>query len=305
MQTIQYQVVTLLTTNGQAPFVTVFMYLGEAKDEREKQDLALIIEEVLEQRYQGVKNEKGVWVTPAFPSWSVSGGRQYPPDAPYYYLTELAAKCTAKRMVPDYISEKIMKQLKVDQNGDGQCYTLYGLPQLFTPYVDEEASLNTMAGSTRAWSPSTWWISAFRPARIWTNSGRSLTSAWSFATALQCRHERLTGTVSDVAPILWQYGALARLKRARRSTNCSTAAIPPSRWAMRACGNALRHDRQKLTEPEGEAFGPKIMRKSSTNIPASGKRLKISTTACMARRWRAPPISSPNACSAASASSRA
>ena len=151
VQTIQYQVVTLLTTNGQAPFVTVFMYLGEAKNEQEKRDLAMVIEEVLEQRYQGVKNEKGVWVTPAFPKLVyVLEEDNIHPDSPYYYLTELAAKCTAKRMVPDYISEKIMKQLKVDKNGDGQCYTCMGCRSFLTPYVDENGSLNTMAGSTRA-----------------------------------------------------------------------------------------------------------------------------------------------------------
>ena len=215
VQTIQYQVVTLLTTNGQAPFVTVFMYLSEAKNEQEKHDLAMVIEEVLAQRYQGVKNEKGVWVTPAFPKLVyVLEEENIHPDAPYYYLTELAAKCTAKRMVPDYISEKIMKQLKVDKNGEGQCYTCMGCRSFLTPYVDEN-------GKPKYYGRFNQGVVTVNLVDIGLSAGKDMEKFWQIFDermelchrALQCRHERLTGTVSDVAPILWQYGALARLKK--------------------------------------------------------------------------------------------
>ncbi len=264
VQTIQYQVVTLLTTNGQAPFVTVFMYLGEAKDERERQDLALIIEEVLEQRYQGVKNEKGVWVTPAFPKLVyVLEEDNIRPDAPYYYLTELAAKCTAKRMVPDYISEKIMKQLKVDQNGDGQCYTCMGCRSFLTPYVDEH-------GKPKYYGRFNQGVVTINLVDIGLSAGKDMDKFWEIFDermelchrALQCRHERLTGTVSDVAPILWQYGALARLEKGEKIDKLlhgGYSTISLGYAGLWECVYAMIG--KKLTEPEGEAFGLKIMRK--------------------------------------------
>ncbi len=264
VQTIQYQVVTLLTTNGQAPFVTVFMYLGEAKDERERQDLALIIEEVLEQRYQGVKNEKGVWVTPAFPKLVyVLEEDNIRPDAPYYYLTELAAKCTAKRMVPDYISEKIMKQLKVDQNGDGQCYTCMGCRSFLTPYVDEH-------GKPKYYGRFNQGVVTINLVDIGLSAGKDMDKFWEIFDermelchrALQCRHERLTGTVSDVAPILWQYGALARLEKGEKIDKLlhgGYSTISLGYAGLWECVYAMIG--KKLTEPEGEAFGLEIMRK--------------------------------------------
>ena len=264
VQTIQYQVVTLLTTNGQAPFVTVFMYLGEAKDERERQDLALIIEEVLEQRYQGVKNEKGVWVTPAFPKLVyVLEEDNIRPDAPYYYLTELAAKCTAKRMVPDYISEKIMKQLKVDQNGDGQCYTCMGCRSFLTPFVDEH-------GNPKYYGRFNQGVVTINLVDIGLSAGKDMDKFWEIFDermelchrALQCRHERLTGTVSDVAPILWQYGALARLEKGEKIDKLlhgGYSTISLGYAGLWECVYAMIG--KKLTEPEGEAFGLKIMRK--------------------------------------------
>ena len=215
VQTIQYQVVTLLTTNGQAPFVTVFMYLGEAKNEQEKADLALIIEEVLAQRYQGVKNEKGVWVTPAFPKLIyVLEEDNITEDSKYWYLTELAAKCTAKRMVPDYISEKKMKELKVDKNGDGQCYTCMGCRSFLTTYVDEN-------GKPKYYGRFNQGVVTINLVDVALSSGGDKEKFRKIFDerlelchqALLCRHERLKGTLSDAAPILWQYGALARLKK--------------------------------------------------------------------------------------------
>ena len=215
VQTIQYQVVTLLTTNGQAPFVTVFMYLGEAKDEREKKDLAIIIEETLLQRYQGVKNESGVYVTPAFPKLVyVLEEQNIHEDSPYYYLTELAAKCTARRMVPDYISEKKMLELKVDKNGEGHCYTCMGCRSFLTPYVDEN-------GKPKYYGRFNQGVVTINIVDVALSSGKDITKFWEIFDerlelchrALVCRHERLKGTLSDAAPILWQYGALARLKK--------------------------------------------------------------------------------------------
>ena len=215
VQTIQYQVVTLLTTNGQAPFVTVFMYLGEAKTFQEKQDLAVIIEETLLQRCEGVKNEKGVWVTPAFPKLVyVLEEENITPEAPYWYLTELAAKCTARRMVPDYISEKVMLKLKVDKNGEGHCYTCMGCRSFLTPYVDEE-------GKPKYYGRFNQGVVTINLPDVALSSGGDMKKFWEIFEerlelchrALMCRHERLKGTVSDAAPILWQYGALARLKK--------------------------------------------------------------------------------------------
>ncbi|MBE7031979.1 MAG: anaerobic ribonucleoside-triphosphate reductase [Ruminococcaceae bacterium] len=215
VQTIQYQVVTLLTTNGQAPFVTVFMYLGEAEDEQTKRDLALIIEEVLLQRYQGVKNEKGIWVTPAFPKLIyVLEEDNIHGDSKYWYLTELAAKCTAKRMVPDYISEKKMLELKVDKNGEGHCYTCMGCRSFLTPYVDEN-------GKPKYYGRFNQGVVTINLVDIALSSGGDKEKFWKIFDerlelcyrALMCRHERLKGTLSDAAPILWQHGALARLEK--------------------------------------------------------------------------------------------
>ena len=215
VQTIQYQVVTLLTTNGQAPFVTVFMYLNEAKNEREKHDLALIIEEVLQQRYEGVKNESGVWVTPAFPKliYVLEEDNIYE-NSEYYYLTRMAAKCTAKRMVPDYISEKKMLELKVDKNGEGHCYTCMGCRSFLTPYVDEN-------GKPKYYGRFNQGVVTINLVDVALSSGGNLERFWKIFDerlelchrALMCRHNRLKGTLSDAAPILWQYGACARLKK--------------------------------------------------------------------------------------------
>ncbi|MBR4030387.1 MAG: anaerobic ribonucleoside-triphosphate reductase [Clostridia bacterium] len=216
VQTIQYQVVTLLTTNGQAPFVTVFMYLNEAKNEQEKKDLAMIIEEVLEQRHRGVKNEEGVWVTPAFPKLIyVLEEDNIEEGTPYYYLTKLAAKCTARRMVPDYISEKKMLELKVDKNGEGHCYTCMGCRSFLTPYVDPETNEPKYYGRFNQG------VVTINLPDVALSSGGNLEKFWKIFDerlelchrALMCRHNRLKGTLSDAAPILWQYGACARLKK--------------------------------------------------------------------------------------------
>ena len=219
VQTIQYQVVTLMTTNGQAPFITVFMYLGEARNAQEKADLAIIIEETIRQRYQGVKNEAGVWITPAFPKLIyVLEEDNIRPGAPYYYLTELAAKCTAKRMVPDYISEKKMLELKVDKNGEGHCYTCMGCRSFLTPYVDPET------GKPKYYGRFNQGVVTINLVDVALSSGGNFDKFWKIFDerldlchrALQARHKRLLGTPSDAAPILWQYGALARLKKGEK-----------------------------------------------------------------------------------------
>ena len=219
VQTIQYQVVTLMTTNGQAPFITVFMYLGEARNAQEKADLAIIIEETIRQRYQGVKNEAGVWITPAFPKLIyVLEEDNIRPGSPYYYLTELAAKCTAKRMVPDYISEKKMLELKVDQNGEGHCYTCMGCRSFLTPYVDPET------GKPKYYGRFNQGVVTINLVDVALSSGGNFDKFWKIFDerlslchrALQARHKRLLGTPSDAAPILWQYGALARLKKGEK-----------------------------------------------------------------------------------------
>ena len=216
VQTIQYQVVTLMTTNGQAPFITVFMYLNEAgDDQRLKADLAIIIEEMLRQRYQGVKNEEGVWITPAFPKLIyVLEEDNIREGTPYFYLTKLAAKCTAKRMVPDYISEKKMLEYKVDKNGEGHCYTCMGCRSFLTPYVDEN-------GKPKYYGRFNQGVVSINLPDVALSSGGDMETFWKIFDerlelchrALQCRHNRLKGTLSDAAPILWQYGALARLKK--------------------------------------------------------------------------------------------
>ena len=264
VQMIQYQVVTLMTTNGQAPFVTVFMYLNEAKNDQEKQDLALIIEETLRQRYQGVKNEKGVWITPAFPKLIyVLEEDNIHEDSKYYYLTKLAAKCTAKRLVPDYISEKIMLQNKIDKNGEGHCYTCMGCRSFLTPYVDEN-------GKPKYYGRFNQGVVTVNLVDIGLSAGGDMTKFWEIFDermelchrALQCRHERLTGTLSDAAPILWQYGALLRLKKGEKIDKYlhggySTLSLGYA--GLWECVYSLNG--KKLTEPEGEALGLEIMKK--------------------------------------------
>ena len=265
VQCIQYQVVTLLTTNGQAPFITVFMYLGEAKNEQEKADLALIIEETLLQRYQGVKNEAGVWITPAFPKLIyVLEEQNVHPDSPYYYLTELSAKCTAKRMVPDYISEKIMLESKIDKNGEGHCYTCMGCRSFLTPYVDEN-------GKPKYYGRFNQGVVTVNLVDIALTAGKhNMEKFWSVFDermelchrALQCRHERLTGTLSDAAPILWQYGALTRLKKGEtidKYLHGGYSTLSLGYAGLWECVYALNG--KKLTEREGEELGLEIMKK--------------------------------------------
>ena len=273
VQTIQYQVVTLLTTNGQAPFVTVFMYLDECRSEQEKKDLAIIIEEVLEQRYEGVKNEQGVWVTPAFPKliYVLDEDNIYP-DSPYYYLTELAAKCTAKRMVPDYISAKVMKQLK-----GGDVYTCMGCRSFLTPDRFTEKGVGNVANAGNYEEGKHKYYGRFNQGVVTVNlvdiglsAGGDLEKFWQIFDermelchrALRCRHERLLGTVSDVAPILWQYGALARLQKGEKIDKLlyggySTLSLGYA--GLWEC--VLSLNGKKLTEPEGEALGLEIMKK--------------------------------------------
>ncbi len=265
VQCIQYQVVTLLTTNGQAPFITVFMYLGEAKNEQEKADLALIIEETLLQRYQGVKNEAGVWITPAFPKLIyVLEEQNVHPDSPYYYLTELSAKCTAKRMVPDYISEKIMLESKIDKNGEGHCYTCMGCRSFLTPYIDED-------GKPKYYGRFNQGVVTVNLVDIALSAGRNnMEKFWQIFDermelchrALQCRHERLSGTLSDAAPILWQYGALTRLKKGEtidKYLHGGYSTLSLGYAGLWECVYALNG--KKLTEREGEELGLEIMKK--------------------------------------------
>ena len=264
VQTIQYQVVTLMTTNGQAPFITVFMYLGEAKNEQEKKDLALIIEETLNQRILGVKNQKGIYVTPAFPKLIyVLEEQNIHKDSPYYYLTELAAKCTAKRMVPDYISEKKMKELKIDKNGNGNCYTCMGCRSFLTPFVDEN-------GKPKYYGRFNQGVVTVNLIDIALSSHKDMKKFWQIFDermelcheALQKRHERLTGTISDVAPILWQHGALARLNPGEKidkllhggysTISLGFAGLWETVYALIG---------KKLTETEGKELGLQIMKK--------------------------------------------
>ncbi len=267
VQTIQYQVVTLLTTNGQAPFVTVFMYLNEAKNEQEKKDLAIIIEEVLNQRIIGTKNEVGVWVTPAFPKLIyVLEEDNVREDTPYWYLTELAAKCTAKRMVPDYISEKIMLQLKIDDNGNGNCYTCMGCRSFLTPYVDKDGKPKYYG----RFNQGVVTINLVDVACTACREHKDENRFWEILDerlelchrALQCRHERLEGTLSDAAPILWQYGALARLKKGETIDELlhgGYSTISLGYAGLWECVYEVTG--KKLTEPAGEEFGLRVMQK--------------------------------------------
>ena len=265
VQTIQYQVVTLMTTNGQAPFITVFMYLGEARNAQEKADLAIIIEETIRQRYQGVKNEAGVWITPAFPKliYVLEEDNIHPGD-PYYYLTELAAKCTAKRMVPDYISEKKMLELKVDKNGEGHCYTCMGCRSFLTPYVDPET------GKPKYYGRFNQGVVTINLVDVALSSGGNFDKFWKIFDerlalchrALQARHQRLLGTPSDAAPILWQYGALARLKKGEKIDKLlydgySTISLGYA-GLYEMC---VRMTGKSHTSDEGKEFALKVMQK--------------------------------------------
>ena len=262
VQCIQYQVVTLLTTNGQAPFITVLMYLGEAKDERTRADLALIIEEVLKQRIKGIKNEKGVWITPAFPKLiyvlEESNVRE---GSEYYHLTRLAAKCTAKRMVPDYISEKIMLKSKIDKNGEGHCYTCMGCRSFLTPYVDKDGNPKYYGRFNQGVVTVNLVDIALSAEGDMDRFKRIFDERMELChRALRCRHERLLGTPSDAAPILWQYGALTRLKPGEKIDEYlyggySTLSLGYA--GLWECVMALSG--KKLTEPEGEALGLEIM----------------------------------------------
>lgn len=264
VQTIQYQVVTLMTTNGQAPFVTVFMYLGEARTSAEKADLAIIIEEVLRQRCKGVKNESGTYITPAFPKLIyVLEEDNISPESPYYYLTELAAKCTTKRMVPDYISEKIMLANKIDKNGAGHCYTCMGCRSFLTPYVDEN-------GNPKYYGRFNQGVVTVNLPDIGLSARGDLRLFWKIFDermelchrALQCRHERLSGTPSDAAPILWQHGALLRLKKGEkidRYLHGGYSTLSLGYAGLWECVFSLI--KKKLTEKEGEELGLEIMKK--------------------------------------------
>lgn len=264
IQTIQYQVVTLMTTNGQAPFITVFMYLGEARNEREKKDLAMMIEETLKQRIQGVKNQKGVYITPAFPKLIyVLEEQNIHEDSPYFYLTELAARCTAKRMVPDYISEKKMLELKVDKNGVGHCYTCMGCRSFLTPYVDEN-------GQPKYYGRFNQGVVTVNLIDIALTAGKNMDKFWQVFDermdlchrALRLRHERLLGTNSDAAPILWQHGALSRLQPGEKIDKLLYGGY--STISLGYAGlweTVFALSGKKLTSPEGKELGLKIMEK--------------------------------------------
>ena len=263
VQTIQYQVVTLMTTNGQAPFITVFMYLGEARNPQEKADLAIIIEETIRQRYQGVKNEAGVWITPAFPKLIyVLEEDNIRPGTPYYYLTELAAKCTAKRMVPDYISEKKMLELKVDKNGEGHCYTCMGCRSFLTPYVDPET------GKPKYYGRFNQGVVTINLVDVALSSGGNFEKFWKIFDerlalchkALQARHQRLMGTPSDAAPILWQYGALARLKKGEKIDKLLFGGYSTISLGYAGLYECVKYMTGKShTDPEAKPFALSIM----------------------------------------------
>ena len=264
VQTIQYQVVTLMTTNGQAPFVTVYMYLGEARNEQEKKDLAIIIEEVLNERIKGVKNEQGVYITPAFPKLIyVLEPQNITEDSPYWYLTELSAKCTAKRMVPDYISAKKMLEYKVDKCGNGNVYTCMGCRSFLTPYVDEN-------GKPKYYGRFNQGVVTINLVDVALSAHGDMDKFWSIFEercelchkALQCRHERLTGTLSDAAPILWQYGALTRLPKGTPIDKYLHGGYSTISLGYAGLWEAVMAlNGKKLTEPEGEKLGLEIMQK--------------------------------------------
>ncbi|MBR2941398.1 MAG: anaerobic ribonucleoside-triphosphate reductase, partial [Kiritimatiellae bacterium] len=264
VQTIQYQVVTLMTTNGQAPFVTVYMYLGEARSEQEKKDLAMIIEEVLNERIKGVKNEQGVYITPAFPKLIyVLEEQNITEKSPYWYLTELSAKCTAKRMVPDYISAKKMLEYKVDACGNGNVYTCMGCRSFLTPYVDEN-------GKPKYYGRFNQGVVTINLVDVALSAHGDLDKFWQIFEercelchkALQCRHERLTGTLSDAAPILWQHGALTRLPKGTPIDKYLHGGYSTISLGYAGLWEAVMAlNGKKLTEPEGEKLGLAIMEK--------------------------------------------
>ena len=264
VQTIQYQVVTLMTTNGQAPFVTVYMYLGEARSEQEKKDLALIIEEVLNERIKGVKNEQGVYITPAFPKLIyVLEEQNVTEGSPYWYLTELSARCTAKRMVPDYISAKKMLEYKVDKCGNGNVYTCMGCRSFLTPYVDEN-------GKPKYYGRFNQGVVTINLVDVALSAHGDMEKFWAIFEercelchkALQCRHERLTGTLSDAAPILWQYGALTRLPKGTPIDKYLHGGYSTISLGYAGLWEAVMAlNGKKLTEPEGEKLGLEIMKK--------------------------------------------
>ena len=265
IQTIQYQVVTLMTTNGQAPFITIFMYRGEARNEQEKHDLTMMIEETLKLRTIGVKNQKGVYITPAFPKLIyVLEEQNIHEDSPYFYLTKLAAKCTAKRLVPDYISEKKMKELKIDKNGNGQCYTCMGCRSFLTPYVDPKTNQPKYYGRFNQG------VVTVNLVDIALSSKKDLNKFWEIFDermelchkGLRCRHERLKGTTSDVAPILWQYGALARLKPGEKIDSLLYGGYSTLSLGYAGLWETVYYlTGKKLTEDEGKEMGLQIMRK--------------------------------------------
>lgn len=266
VQIMQYQINTLLTTNGQAPFVSLNMYLNEAKSEEEKEDLALIIEEVLNQRIQGIKNPAGVWITPAFPKllYVLENDNVYP-GSKYYYLTELAAKCTAKRMVPDYISEKIMLRDKIDKNGEGHCYPAMGCRSFLTPYVDP------ITGKPKYYSRFNQGVCSINLVDVACSSKKKEDKFWKILDerlelchrALRLRHERLLGTPSDVAPILWQHGALARLKPGEKIDKLLYGGYSTISLGYAGLWECVYYMTGKKLddEGEGEAFGLSIMKK--------------------------------------------
>ena len=307
VQTIQYQVVTLLTTNGQAPFVTVFMYLNEAKNEQEKHDLALIIEEVLLQRYEGVKNESGVWVTPAFPKliYVLEEDNIYE-NSEYYYLTRMAAKCTAKRMVPDYISEKKMLELKVDKNGEGHCYTCMGCRSFLTPYVDEN-------GKPKYYGRFNQGVVTINLVDVALSSGGNLEKFWKIFDerlelchrALMCRHNRLKGTLSDAAPILWQYGACARLKKGETIDKLLYGGYSTISLGYAGLYECVKYMTGKShTDPSATPFALEVMQYMNAACKKWKEEHNIDFS-LYGTPWKAPPINSPSACKSASASSRA
>lgn len=275
VQTIQYQVITLMTTNGQAPFITVFMYLNEVKDPKAKKDLAMIIEEMVRQRYEGVKNEKGVWITPAFPKLIyVLEEDNITEDSPYWYLTELCARCTAKRLVPDYISEKIMLQNKVDKNGEGHCYTCMGCRSFLTPYIDEDGNPKYYGRFNQGVVTINLPDVALSALKVWRDGGehgdvqKLYDIFWAIFDqrlelchrALQIRHERLTGTLSDTSPIHWQYGALARLQKGEtidKLLHGGYSTISLGYAGLYECVKAMTG--RSHTDPEGEPFALKVM----------------------------------------------
>ncbi|MBE6142423.1 MAG: anaerobic ribonucleoside-triphosphate reductase [Erysipelotrichaceae bacterium] len=276
-QTIQYQVVTLMTTNGQAPFVTVFMYLNEVPAGRTRDDLAMIIEEVLKQRIEGVKNEKGVWITPAFPKLIyVLEEDNIKEGTPYWYLTELSARCTAKRMVPDYISEKMMLKLKIDKNGDGHCYTCMGCRSFLTPYVDENGKPKYY-GRFNQGVVTINLVDAACTATDVNDFFRILDERLDLCyRALMCRHNRLKGTLSDAAPILWQYGALARLEKGEKIDKLLYGGYSTISLGYAGLWETVyKLSGKKLTDPEGEKLGLKIMKKLNEACATWKKKERI------------------------------